>query len=110
MTCPCPGECGRMIRWESEHCNRPDCRDVLANAMHGTFPLVDEVARLERLRAAGVTSVTFHPTGELASVSFEPSFTPASADQEEEQRDRSTPEKRIRRSSGRLIPREPDGT
>lgn len=79
-------------------------------AVHDTFPLVNEVERLARLRAAGVTSATFHPTGELASVEFAPEFAPASADHtEEEQRDPSTPTKR-KRAVGGLIPRGPTGT
>jgi len=79
-------------------------------ASHDTFPRVDEVERLAKLRAAGVTHVTFHSDGELASVTFEPSYTPASADPEEEQRDPSTPVTRSRRSTGRLIPRGPTST
>jgi hypothetical protein len=83
--------------------------DVPKPARHDTFPVVDEVERLTRLRAAGVTSATFHASGELASVSFEPSFS-ASAAPEEEQRDPSTPVKPKRRSAGGLVFRGPTST
>jgi hypothetical protein len=83
--------------------------DVPMPAARDTFPVVDEVERLTRLRAAGVTSATFHTSGVLASVSFEPSFS-ASAAPEEEQRDPSTPAKREKRSVGGLVPRGPTST
>jgi hypothetical protein len=84
--------------------------DVPMPAARDTFPAVDEVERLAKLRAAGVTHVTFHETGALASASFEPSFTSASAAPEEEQHDPSTPVKRERRSTGGLVPRGPTST
>jgi hypothetical protein len=84
--------------------------NVREEPAHDTFPAVDEVERLTRLRAAGVTSATFHTSGVLASVSFEPSFTSASAAPEEEQHDPSTPVKRERRSTGGLVPRGPTST
>jgi hypothetical protein len=88
----------------------PFGRNVRDEPAHDTFPAVDEVERLARLRAAGVTHVTFHETGALASATFEPSFASASAAPEEEQRDPSTPAKREKRSVGGLVPRGPTST
>ncbi len=64
-------------------------------------------AKLEELRAKGASKLTFHASGELASVEFAPSTAPVEGERQHESS--KEPPKRIARAVGGLVARADTG-